>query len=107
MQRKQDNPLIGRTGVDIGKTFTGKDWKLTALTGVHYQYDLFNPAKTVIRDFAGKTSIRNGKDSRVNFNFGVNAEIKKTPRISLDFERSAFGHYDIDKAINANIRYSF
>lgn len=107
MQRKQDNPLIGRTGVDIGKTFTGKDWKLTALTGVHYQYDLFNPAKTVIRDFAGKTSIRNGKDSRVNFNFGVNAEIKENTRISLNVERSAFGHYDIDKAINANIRYSF
>jgi len=107
MQRKQENPLIGRTGVEIGKSFTGKDWKLTALTGVHYQYDLFNPAKTVVRDFAGETHIKNNKDSRVNFSLGVNAEIKENTRISLNVERSAFGHYDIDKAINANIRYSF
>lgn len=107
MQRKQENPLIGRTGVEMGKTFTGGDWKLTTLAGVHYQYDLFNPAKTVVRDVAGETSIRNGKDSRVNFNLGVNAEIKENTRISLNIERSAFGHYDIDKAINANIRYSF
>lgn len=107
MQRKQDNPLIGRTGVEMGKTFTGGDWKLTTLAGVHYQYDLFNPAKTFVRDVAGETSIRNGKDSRVNFNLGVNAEIKENTRISLNIERSAFGHYDIDKAINANIRYSF
>ena len=107
MQRKQENPLIGRTGVEIGKTFTGGDYKLTALAGVHYQYDLFNPAKTVVRDLAGETSIRNGKDSRVNFNLGVNAEIKENTRISLNVERSAFGHYDIDKAINANVRYSF
>ncbi|MHA6633707.1 S6 family peptidase [Citrobacter farmeri] len=107
MQRKQENPLIGRTGVEMGKTFTGGGWKLTTLAGVHYQYDLFNPAKTVVRDVAGETSIRNGKDSRVNFNLGVNAEIKENTRISLNIERSAFGHYDIDKAINANIRYSF
>jgi len=107
MQRNQENPLIGRTGVESGKTFRGKDWELTALAGVHYQYDLFNPAETVVRDFAGKTSNKNGKDSRVNFNFGINAEIKENTRISLNIERSAFGHYDIDKAINANIRYSF
>ncbi|MSE34168.1 autotransporter outer membrane beta-barrel domain-containing protein, partial [Escherichia coli] len=46
-------------------------------------------------------------DSRVNFSLGVNARIKENTRISLNIERSAFGHYDIDKAINANIRYSF
>ncbi|WP_312676793.1 autotransporter outer membrane beta-barrel domain-containing protein, partial [Escherichia coli] len=89
MQRKQENPLIGRTGVEIGKTFTGGDYKLTALAGVHYQYDLFNPEKTVVRDLAGETFIRNGKDSRVNFNLGVNAEIKENTRISLNVERSA------------------
>lgn len=107
MQRKQDNPLIGRTGVESGKTFRGKDWELTALAGVHYQYDLFNPTETVVRDFAGETHIKNNKDSRVNFSLGVNAKIKENTRISLNVERSAFGHYDIDKAINANIRYSF
>lgn len=107
MQRKQDNPLIGRTGVESGKTFRGKDWELTALAGVHYQYDLFKPAETVVHDFAGETHIKNGKDSRVNFSLGVNARIKENTRISLNIERSAFGHYDIDKAINANIRYTF
>ena len=107
MQRKQENPLIGRTGVESGKTFRGKDWELTALAGVHYQYDLFKPAETVVHDFAGETHIKNGKDSRVNFSLGVNARIKENTRISLNIERSAFGHYDIDKAINANIRYTF
>lgn len=107
MQRKQDKPLIGRTGVESGKTYKGKDWELTALAGVHYQYDLFNPAETVVRDFAGETHIKNGKDSRVNFSLGVNAKIKENTRISLNVERSAFGNYNIDKAINANIRYSF
>lgn len=107
IQRKQDNPLIGRTGVESGKTFRGKGWELTALAGVHYQYDLFNPTETVVRDFAGEAHIKNGKDSRVNFSLGVNAKIKENTKISLNIERSAFGHYDIDKAINANIRYSF
>lgn len=107
MQRKQENPLIGRTGVESGKTFRGKDWELTALAGVHYQYDLFKPAETVVHDFAGETHIKNGKDSRVNFSLGINAKIKENTRISLNTEHSAFGHYDIDKAINANIRYSF
>jgi serine protease autotransporter len=107
MQRKQENPLIGRTGVESGKTFRGKDWELTTLAGVHYQYDLFNPEETVVRDFAGETRIKNGKDSRVNFSLGVNTRIKENTRISLNIERSAFGHYDIDKAINANIRYMF
>ncbi|EFE9120012.1 autotransporter outer membrane beta-barrel domain-containing protein [Escherichia coli] len=107
MQRKQDNPLIGRTGVESGRTFRGKDWELTTLAGIHYQYDLFSPEDTVVRDFAGETRIKNGKDSRVNFSFGVNAIIKDNTRISLNIERSAFGHYDIDKAINANIRYTF
>ena len=107
IQRKQDNPLVGRTGVESGKTFRGKDWELTALAGVHYQYDLFKPTETVVRDFIGETHIKNGKDSRVNFSLGVNAKIKENTRISLNVERSAFGQYDIDKAINANIRYSF
>ncbi|ETJ35128.1 hypothetical protein Q604_UNBC10470G0001, partial [human gut metagenome] len=30
MQRKQMQPLIGRTGIEFGKTFRGKDWEMTA-----------------------------------------------------------------------------
>ncbi|EOT4120872.1 serine protease autotransporter EspP, partial [Escherichia coli] len=29
MKDKDYNPLIGRTGVDVGKSFSGKDWKVT------------------------------------------------------------------------------
>lgn len=107
VQRKQMKPLIGRTGVETGKSFKGKDWEVTALAGVHYQYDLFKPDETVVHDFAGETHIKNGKDSRMNFSIGVNTKIRENTRISLNIERSAFGHYDIDKAFNANIRYSF
>lgn len=46
MQRKQMHPLIGRTGIEFGKTFSDKDWEMTALTGVNYQYDLFKPTVT-------------------------------------------------------------
>ncbi|EFI8733207.1 autotransporter outer membrane beta-barrel domain-containing protein, partial [Escherichia coli] len=30
MKGKDFNPLIGRSGVDVGKSFSGKDWKVTA-----------------------------------------------------------------------------
>lgn len=107
MQRKQMQPLIGRTGIESGKTFRGKDWELTALAGVSYQYDLFKPEKTVLEDLSGDTSIKNGKDNRMVFNIGINGKIKENTRISLNIERSEFGHYNIDKLINANFRYTF
>lgn len=107
MQRKQMQPLIGRTGIEFGKTFSGKDWEMTALTGVNYQYDLFKPTVTAFKDLAGDTYINNGKDSRVVFNVGLNTKIKENTRISLNVERSQFGSYNIDKLINANIRYTF
>ncbi|MGK3505821.1 autotransporter outer membrane beta-barrel domain-containing protein [Escherichia coli] len=107
MQRKQMQPLIGRTGIEFGKTFRGKDWEMTALTGINYQYDLFKPTVTAFKDLAGDTYINNGKDSRVVFNVGVNTKIKENTRISLNVERSEFGSYNIDKLINANIRYTF
>ncbi|HCO9360630.1 TPA: hemoglobin-binding protease autotransporter Hbp, partial [Escherichia coli] len=36
MRRNSVNPLVGRTGVVSGKTFSGKDWSLTARAGLHY-----------------------------------------------------------------------
>ena len=53
MKDKDYNPLIGRTGVDVGKS---------------------------VRD---------------NIRFG------------LEFEKSAFGKYNVDNAVNAGFRYSF
>ncbi|HHK9324225.1 TPA: temperature-sensitive protease autotransporter hemagglutinin Tsh/Hbp, partial [Escherichia coli] len=37
MRRNSVNPLVGRTGVVSGKTFSGKDWSLTARAGLHYE----------------------------------------------------------------------
>ncbi|EFS2940222.1 vacuolating autotransporter toxin Vat, partial [Escherichia coli] len=34
MRRNSVNPLVGRTGVVSGKTFSGKDWSLTARAGL-------------------------------------------------------------------------
>ncbi|WP_122995999.1 autotransporter outer membrane beta-barrel domain-containing protein, partial [Escherichia coli] len=38
---------------------------------------------------------------------GMNAEIKDNMRFGLELEKSAFGKYNVDNAINANFRYSF
>ena len=40
-------------------------------------------------------------------NVGMNAEIKDNMRFGLELEKSAFGKYNVDNAINANFRYSF
>ncbi|HAW5675796.1 TPA: temperature-sensitive protease autotransporter hemagglutinin Tsh, partial [Escherichia coli] len=44
MRRNSVNPLVGRTGVVSGKTFSGKDWSLTARAGLHYEFDLTDSA---------------------------------------------------------------
>ncbi|EPQ7588404.1 autotransporter outer membrane beta-barrel domain-containing protein, partial [Escherichia coli] len=46
MKDKDYNPLIGRTGVDVGKSFSGKDWKVTARAGLGYQFDLLANGET-------------------------------------------------------------
>ncbi|WP_153061007.1 autotransporter outer membrane beta-barrel domain-containing protein, partial [Escherichia coli] len=47
------------------------------------------------------------KDSRMLMTLGMNAEIKDNMRFGLELEKSAFGKYNVDNAINANFRYSF
>ncbi len=107
MQRKQMQPLIGRTGIEFGKTFRGKRWEITALTLVYYQYDLLKPGVTTFKALVGNTYINNGKDSRVVFNIGLNTNLKESARISPNMERSEFSFYNADKLINANISYAF
>ena len=104
---KDFNPLIGRTGVDVGKSFSGKDWKVTARAGLGYQFDLFANGETVLRDASGEKRIKGEKDGRMLMNVGLNAEIRDNLRFGLEFEKSAFGKYNVDNAINANFRYSF
>ena len=107
MANKDSNPLIGRTGVDVGKSFSGKDWKVTARAGLGYQFDLVANGETVLRDASGEKRIKGEKDGRMLMNVGLNAEIRDNVRFGLEFEKSAFGKYNVDNAINANFRYSF
>ncbi|EFA3471863.1 autotransporter outer membrane beta-barrel domain-containing protein, partial [Escherichia coli] len=76
MQDKDYNPLIGRTGVDVGKSFSGKDWKVTARAGLGYQFDLLANGETVLRDASGEKRIKGEKDSRMLMSVGLNAEIR-------------------------------
>ncbi|CBG91802.1 S6 family peptidase [Citrobacter rodentium] len=107
MKNKDFSPLIGRTGVELGKTFSGKDWSVTARAGTSWQFDLLNNGETVLRDASGEKRIKGEKDSRMLFNVGMNAQIKDNIRVGLEFEKSAFGKYNVDNAINANFRYMF
>ncbi|HAU8822716.1 TPA: autotransporter outer membrane beta-barrel domain-containing protein, partial [Escherichia coli] len=106
MKDKDYNPLIGRTGVDVGKSFSGKDWKVTARAGLGYQFDLLANGETVLRDASGEKRIKGEKDSRMLMSVGLNAEIRDNVRFGLEFEKSAFGKYNVDNAVNANFRYS-
>nr|7TSZ_P Chain P, Maltose/maltodextrin-binding periplasmic protein,Serine protease EspP chimera [Escherichia coli]7TT0_P Chain P, Maltose/maltodextrin-binding periplasmic protein,Serine protease EspP chimera [Escherichia coli]7TT1_P Chain P, Maltose/maltodextrin-binding periplasmic protein,Serine protease EspP chimera [Escherichia coli]7TT2_P Chain P, Maltose/maltodextrin-binding periplasmic protein,Serine protease EspP chimera [Escherichia coli]7TT3_P Chain P, Maltose/maltodextrin-binding periplasmi len=107
MKDKDYNPLIGRTGVDVGKSFSGKDWKVTARAGLGYQFDLLANGETVLRDASGEKRIKGEKDSRMLMSVGLNAEIRDNVRFGLEFEKSAFGKYNVDNAVNANFRYCF
>ncbi|HEL8550880.1 TPA: autotransporter outer membrane beta-barrel domain-containing protein [Escherichia coli] len=107
MKDKDYNPLIGRTGVDVGRTFSGDDWKITARAGLGYQFDLLANGETVLRDASGEKRFEGEKDSRMLMTVGMNAEIKDNMRFGLELEKSAFGKYNVDNAINANFRYSF
>ncbi|EFX4015753.1 serine protease autotransporter toxin Sat, partial [Shigella flexneri] len=89
MKDKDFNPLIGRTGVDVGKSFSGKDWKVTARAGLGYQFDLFANGETVLRDASGEKRIKGEKDGRMLMNVGLNAEIRDNLRFGLEFEKSA------------------
>ncbi|EFH6991216.1 autotransporter outer membrane beta-barrel domain-containing protein [Escherichia coli] len=107
MKDKDFNPLIGRTGVDVGKSFSGKDWKVTARAGLGYQFDLLTNGETVLRDASGEKRIKGEKDGRMLMSVGLNAEVRDNIRFGLEFEKSAFGKYNVDNAVNANFRYSF
>lgn len=107
MTNKHYNPLTGRTGVAFGKTFTGKEWQVTARAGVDYQFDLVSNGETALRDATGEHRFTGEKDSRMLYNVGVNARIKDNVRFGIELEQSAFGKYNVDHAINANFRYMF
>ncbi|EMF3576523.1 autotransporter outer membrane beta-barrel domain-containing protein, partial [Salmonella enterica] len=107
MASKHYNPLTGRTGVALGKTFTGKDWQVTTRAGVDYQLDLVSNGETALRDASGEHRFTGEKDSRMLYNVGINARLKENTRFGVELEQSAFGKYNVDHVINANLRYMF
>lgn len=107
LKDKGFNPLIGRTGIDVGKSFSGKEWKVTAKAGIGYQFDLLKNGETILRDAAGEKRINGEKDGRMLMNVGLNTEAGDNVRLGVEFEKSTFGKYNLDNAINANFRYSF
>lgn len=107
MRNKNYNPLIGRTGMAVGKTFSGKDWNVTARAGVDWQFDLLSNGETALLDASGEKRFTGEKDSRMLYNVGLNAQMKDNMRLGLELEQSAFGKYNVDHAINANFRYIF
>ena len=107
MKDKDYHPLIGRTGVDVGRVFSGDTWKVTARAGLGYQFDLLANGETVLQDASGKKHFKGEKDSRMLMNVGTNVEVKDNMRFGLELEKSAFGRYNIDNSINANFRYYF
>lgn len=107
MAKRHYNPLTGRTGVALGKTFTGKYWQVTARAGVDYQFDLMSNGETALRDASGEHRFTGEKDSRMLYNAGINARLKDNLRFGVELEQSAFGKYNVDHVINANLRYMF
>ncbi|EAO6410158.1 autotransporter outer membrane beta-barrel domain-containing protein [Salmonella enterica] len=107
MRNNNYNPLIGRTGMAVGKTFSGKDWNVTARAGVDWQFDLLSNGETALLDASGEKRFTGEKDSRMLYNVGLNAQMKDNMRLGLELEQSAFGKYNVDHAINANFRYIF
>ncbi|EPH3086224.1 MULTISPECIES: S6 family peptidase [Enterobacteriaceae] len=107
MQRDKSNLLIGRTGIVSGKTFLGKGWSMTTKLGLNYEFDITKSADTYLMDAAGKHQIDGKKDGRMLFSVGANVNLGDNTRLGLETERSAFGRYNTDSMINANLRYSF
>ncbi|EPZ4668414.1 autotransporter outer membrane beta-barrel domain-containing protein, partial [Escherichia coli] len=69
--------------------------------------DILANSETVPRDASGEKRIKGEKDGRMLMNVGLNAEIRDNLRFGLEFEKSAFGKYNVDNAVNASFRYSF
>ncbi|HFP5151014.1 TPA: S6 family peptidase [Escherichia coli] len=107
MRYDNSNPLVGKTGIVSGHTFTGKGWNLTARAGLHYEFDLTDSADVHLKDATGEHQVNGRKDGRMLYSIGLNSRLGDNVRFGLEAERSAFGKYNTDNAINANLRYSF
>lgn len=107
IHQKNAHPVIARAGVTVGKRFSGINWAVTLRGGLDFQTDLRANGKSVLRDAWQEQRANGKKDSRMLYHAGVNGQIGSAVRFGLEVERSAFGKYNINHAVNANVRYSF
>lgn len=107
MKQKPFTPLIGRLGVTVGKTFDNQYGGITVRTGLDYQFDLNATGGTVLRDKVAEQHFASKKDGRMLYHVGLNGQVKDKLRFGLAMERSAFGRYNVDHAMNMHLRYSF
>lgn len=101
------SPVLGRVGLAAGKAFDFNTWSAILVGGAHYQFDLQKSADVYLRDATGESVVKGKRDDRLLLNVGMDTKIGKNTRFHLDLERSFFGRYNVNHAVNASLRYSF
>ncbi|MDE4052005.1 autotransporter outer membrane beta-barrel domain-containing protein [Glaesserella parasuis] len=101
---KVSNGLVGRLGVNAGKTFEIGQSKATAWAGIGYQWDIAKRNEILVDGISASNS---KKDARMLMDLGLNIRANDKLSIGLSLEGSAFGKYNTDLSVNSNVRYSF
>ncbi|MFK5238920.1 IdeS/Mac family cysteine endopeptidase [Glaesserella parasuis] len=101
---KVSNGLVGRLGVNAGKTFEIGQSKATAWAGIGYQWDIAKRNEILVDGISASNS---KKDARMLMDLGLNIRANNKLSIGLSLEGSVFGKYNTDLSVNSNIRYSF
>ncbi|MDP0390179.1 autotransporter outer membrane beta-barrel domain-containing protein [Glaesserella parasuis] len=101
---KASNGLVGRLGVNAGKTFEIGQSKATAWAGIGYQWDIAKRNEILVDGISASNS---KKDARMLMDSGLNIRANDKLSIGLSLEGSAFGKYNTDLSVNSNVRYSF
>ncbi|WP_096020555.1 autotransporter outer membrane beta-barrel domain-containing protein [Campylobacter lanienae] len=104
MEIKNSDLLVGRAGFNFAREVWLGKIRAYALGGLSYQWEMVKNAEILID---GDSAKNNNKDSRMLMNLGLNMVASENLRIGLTLEKSAFGDYDTDLAVNLNARYSF
>ncbi|MEE3744158.1 IdeS/Mac family cysteine endopeptidase [Campylobacter porcelli] len=104
MDIKGSDLLVGRAGFNFAREIWLGHIRAYALGGLSYQWEMVKNSEIVID---GESAKYNDKDSRMLMNLGLNMIASDNLRIGLTLEKSAFGDYDTDLAVNLNARYSF
>ena len=104
MEIKNSDLLVGRAGFNFAREIWLGKIRAYALGGLSYQWEMVKNAEILID---GDSAKNNNKDSRMLMNLGLNMVASENLRIGLTLEKSTFGDYDTDLAVNLNARYSF